>query len=234
MAAQRAAMLLLLLLGRAVGITSPALPARPASRPRPLVQPLLPEPPIVQPRVSLPRFTLPHTLGEPASRSRALLAACAASYGTNYALIKLLDGWAGSPATGAALRFSVAAAALLPALLVLGHEEPRLLSWPLARSGVEVGCWFACGYAVQAVALETSGAGMQAFLLSLAVVVCPVLECFVLGRSQPPRALLAAALAMAGVGTLECTGAHGISSQGDLLGLLQPLFFGTGFFRLER
>ena len=155
-------------------------------------------------------------------RARGTLAVVAAAYGTNYAFVKMLDVWAGSAAVGAALRFSVAAAALLPVLGVLCLREPRLTSWPLARSGLEAGACFAAGYGVQALALQTSDAGVQAFLLSLAVVVCPILEQVVCKTRQPPRVWLAAALAALGVLALECGSPAGFGSNpGDMLGMLQ-------------
>ena len=50
----------------------------------------------------------PHALGA----LRAQLGAVAAAYGTNYAMVMMREGWAGSTDVGAALRFSVAAAVL--------------------------------------------------------------------------------------------------------------------------
>ena len=90
----------------------------------------------------------------------------------------------------------------------------------------------------QAQALDGStAAGLTAFLCSLSVVVCPLLEAAILGRSQPATVWAAAALATLGVGALEMGAAPGgirALSHADMLGLLQPLFFGLGFFRLER
>jgi drug/metabolite transporter (DMT)-like permease len=95
--------------------------------------------------------------------------------------------------------------------------------------------YFAFGYLVQAAALETSSAGLQAFLLSLTVVVCPALESLFEGTRQPPRVWLAAALAATGVAVLECSiQSTDIGGSGAYLGLLQPIFFGIGFYRLER
>ena len=91
---------------------------------------------------------------------------------------------------------------------------------------------------MQATALETSAASLQAFLLSLSVVVCPVLEACVDGKRQPPRAWFAAGLSALGVACMELDGVSDVLaggvSQGDILGLLQPLFFGVGFWECER
>jgi drug/metabolite transporter (DMT)-like permease len=171
----------------------------------------------------------------PVARARATLAMVAAAYGSNYAMVKLIDVYTGSASLGAAIRFLIAAAVMVPPLVALGRKEPRLVQWPIASSGLGAGACFAAGYAVQASALETSDAGLQAFLLSLAVVVCPLLERLVAQRAQPPQVWLAAGLAACGVLVLECGAPSGFgAAPGDVLGLLQPLLFGAGFFQVER
>jgi drug/metabolite transporter (DMT)-like permease len=184
--------------------------------------------------------------------ARALLATVAALYGTNYASVKTLDELVGSSSAAASLRFALALAVAAPIAASVFAQRPRLASWSVARDGAEVGCWFWLGYATQAVALETSSAGLQGFLMSLAVVVCPLLEALIDRKTQPPRVWLAAALAAAGVGALEVGGPVG-AAPGDVIGLAQAAFFGMvrrrapppppappppsppqGFFRLER
>ena len=166
---------------------------------------------------------------------RILLLAVSAAYGTNYASVKLLGEWFSSPAEAAALRFGIALAALAPALTVLAARDPRYVSWPLARDGISVGVCFAAGYAVQALALETSQAAVQAFILSLTVVVCPLLEWLALGHPPRTRAAAAAALALAGVSIIEAGSfGSGAPSAGDALGLLQPVCFGSGFVVLAQ
>ena len=55
------------------------------------------------------------------------------------------------------------------------------------------------------------------------------------GKRQPAQVWFAAALAAAGVGLLECGGDQCFgAASGDMLGLMQPLFFGLGFYRLEK
>jgi len=167
--------------------------------------------------------------------ARTLLAVVAAVYGTNYASVKLLDEWVGVSSMAALLRFSLALVVVVPALLLTARREPRVLDTRVAADGLQVGLLFALGYVVQAVALETSQAGVQAFLLSLTVVVCPALQTCLDGVKQPARVWAASVLAALGVGLLESghLGGGGAVSQGDVLGLLQPIFFGAGFHRLE-
>jgi hypothetical protein len=119
--------------------------------------------------------------------ARTLLAGVAAVYGTNYAAVKSLDEWTGSSAAAATLRFALCVAVLAPCLAAAAHRHPSVVRWPLARDGLEVGFWFALGYVVQACALEHSPAGVQAFLLSLTVVVCPALESLLERTKQPVR-----------------------------------------------
>jgi drug/metabolite transporter (DMT)-like permease len=160
----------------------------------------------------------------------------AATYGSNYACVKLLDEWIGEPSIAALMRFGVACAVMLPALGYCGAQDQRYLRWPFIRDGFAVGVWFAAGYCAQAIALETSPAGMQAFLLALSVLVCPLLEQLIDHKEQPRRVWYAAVLAATGVAALELDGiTHGGGiSQGDIIGLLQPIFFGAGFFQCEK
>jgi len=169
--------------------------------------------------------------------ARLLLAAVAALYGTNYAAVKLLDDWVGMSSSAALLRFALATLITGPAMLLTARAEPRVLSASTARGGLLVGGLFALGYVVQAIALETSEASVQAFLLSLTVVVCPVLQTTLDGVVQPRRVWTASAVAVAGVALLEASHILGSDSagvtQGDVLGLLQPILFGAGFHFVE-
>lgn len=187
-----------------------------------------------------PPVALSLTNPEDSACARGLLAASTAIYGTNYACVKLLDEWVGSAADGTALRFTVAALFLVPMLVGLSRREPQLVQRQFALDGMEGGVWFFLGYVAQAVALETSSAALQAFLMSLAVVVCPILEAAILGRTQRASVWASALLATVGVAALEMGGATvdqaalGGPAPGDVIGLLQPLLFGIGFYRLER
>jgi drug/metabolite transporter (DMT)-like permease len=170
-----------------------------------------------------------------AMQARAGLGVVAAAYGSNYACVKLMDGWVGAPAQAALLRFAVAALVALPMLAHFSRTRADLVSWPVARDGLSVGLLFGVGCMVQAIALQTSAASLQAFLCSLSVIVCPLLDQIIGGNNQPPRVWGAAMIAVLGVACLEC-GNVGTASlaPGDVLGLLQPLLFGGGFWLCEQ
>lgn len=189
-------------------------------------------------------INLPAALDSPAAldaaganSARALLVAVTLVYSTNYPTVKLMNDWLSSAAEVSVLRFGVAFAALLPVLAVLGCQSPRFLSAKFARDGMLVGACFAAAYAAQATALQTSNAGLQAFLCGLSVLWCPVLESLVDGKHQPARVWVAALLAVGGIGTFELggllSGGGGLDGA-DLIGLVQPIGFGSGFFLLER
>ena len=102
---------------------------------------------------------------------------CAAIYGTNFACVKLLDD--AMPASqAAALRFGLAAAAMLPFTATASGAGAL-------GAGFEVGVWNALGYTAQAIGLAAAGAsaGKSAFLCSLAVVVVPLLDASLGGES---------------------------------------------------
>lgn len=164
--------------------------------------------------------------------ARLLLAGVAAVYGSNYCTVKLLDEWIGSAPAAATLRFALSLIVLMPVLAHVGRSDSRVFQWPIARDGLEVGVWFALGYVAQALALEVSPAGLQAFLLSLTVVVCPMLEAIFEGKQQPKRVWLAACLSAMGVASLEGGDLGGLGA--GAIGLWQPVLFGIGFYRLER
>jgi len=170
-----------------------------------------------------------------ATAARLSLALVAAAYGSNYACVKLMDEWVGTPAQAALLRFAVASAIAIPTLGYFAHTRKDLVSWPVARDGLSIGLCFGAGYIVQALALQTSSASLQAFLLSLSVIVCPLLDQLIGGKPQPARVWMAALIAVLGVGCLECGNlAAATLSQGDIIGLLQALFFGSGFWLCEK
>jgi len=156
-------------------------------------------------------------------KTRATLLGVAALYGTNFGSIKIMQESL-EPSTAALLRFTIALVALSPYLRTTPKE--------LIKPGLEVGLWVSLGYFVQGIGLETCDASTAAFLCSLAVVVCPLLDLFA-GEPVKFRSWVAAALAVIGVGVLELGGGSAPSS-GDLWALLQPVGFGMGFWKIER
>lgn len=157
-------------------------------------------------------------------KTRCILLAVAALYGTNFASIKVMQEQL-IPPDAALLRFTFALLALSPFLRTTPKE--------LWRPGIGIGIWVALGYIVQGVGLNSgSDASTAAFLCSLAVVVCPLLETLD-GKKVSTSTWRAAALAVAGVGILEVGG--GVSpSIGDLWSLAQPIGFGVGFWKIEK
>jgi drug/metabolite transporter (DMT)-like permease len=163
--------------------------------------------------------------------ARVGLALVAATYGSNYPFVKLMDTWVGTPAEAAALRFSIAALVALPTLAYLARTAPHLMSWSVAGDGLTIGALSGAGYAAQSIALRTSSASVQAFLASLSAIVVPVLNFVVNNSRQSVRVWVAAWFALAGVGCVQ--GQHLASAwpaAGDAIGLLQPIFFGSAYF----
>jgi len=158
-------------------------------------------------------------------KTRGVLLLVAALYGTNFGSIKVMQEQL-APSDAALLRFSFALLALSPFL----RTTPREM-W---RPGIGIGIWVALGYIVQGVGLDSgSDASTAAFLCSLAVIVCPLLEFVLDGKAVSANTWRAAAMAVAGVGVLEVGG--GVQpSIGDLWSLFQPIGFGVGFWKIEK
>jgi len=157
--------------------------------------------------------------------ARVTMIGVAAMYGTNFASVKILEE-AMPPSVAAALRFTIASIVLLP--LFRGASQKVVLP------SIQIGLLTAGGYYAQGMSLASGGAdaSTSAFLCSLAVVVCPLLDLVQgtrkLGRSEA----VAIALAVAGTGVLELTGS--VPGTGDLWAMVQPLAFGTGFWKVEQ
>jgi hypothetical protein len=101
-------------------------------------------------------------------RTRGVLLGVAALYGTNFGSIKIMQESL-DPSTAALLRFTLALGALSPFL----RSTPKAL-W---KPGIDIGMWVALGYVVQGVGLNNgSSASTSAFLCSLSVVICPLLN----------------------------------------------------------
>jgi drug/metabolite transporter (DMT)-like permease len=176
------------------------------------------------------------------NKARLALLCVSALYGTNFGCVKVLDE-AMSPAMAAALRFSLAAAAFVPLGLSTQFDCDERKA-QIIESGVLAGVFCFIGYLGQALSLLSTDASVCAFICSLAVVVVPIIDLMrssaevvtgappqkksKLGSAMPP-----ALLAVAGVGLLELGGAHS-PGIGDLLALLQPIFFGACFWKVEQ
>lgn len=162
-----------------------------------------------------------------------LMVAVAMLWGSNFPAVKAIMEGGVSPPEAAALRFSIAAAALSP-MLVTGGPLPAPLVW----GGLECGCWLALGYIGQALALQSTHAGVVAFIASLQVVLVPLLLTLTGAGRFTPRLALSAMLCVGGVGMLELGGTGVAGASGghgaELLALLQPVGFGTSYLRIER
>ena len=151
----------------------------------------------------------PETPGMMGDRTQGalLMLLVAILWGSNFPAVKAsLE--AGLPASAAAaMRFSIAAVALLPLL-----RDVRSMDRELVWGGLECGCWIALGYIAQALALGDLQAGAVAFLASLQVVFVP-LVLTAMGSTFTPRLALAAFLCIAGVALLELGGLSAQSAR---------------------
>ncbi len=161
--------------------------------------------------------------------ARGALLTVSALYGSNFGCVKILNH-ALEPSFAAACRFSLAGLVFLPYLLRQWRTSTALM-----LGGLEVGAYCAVGYWAQAKALLTSSASTVAFICSLAVIVVPLLDLLFSGKSHKSMqdAFVPAVLAALGVACLEL-GGQSLPGIGDLWAGLQPLFFGLGFWRVER
>lgn len=169
--------------------------------------------------------------------ARISLLTVSAFYGSNFGCVKILNQ-ALNPSVAAACRFTLAALIFLPFLLKtdFNPSDKTKSSMPIIMGGFEVGLYCAVAYWSQAQALITSPASTVAFICSLAVVVVPLLD-FAFKKDQKKDtmmlSILPALLAALGVACLELGGTEA-PGVGDLWATLQPLFFGLGFWRVER
>jgi len=162
--------------------------------------------------------------------ARMILISVSAFYGTNFGCVKIL-GDALDPSFAAFMRFGLASLLFFPYVVGVVKTNPKLI-----RGGLEVGIYNAIGYWAQSISLQTSHASTAAFICSLAVVVVPILDSLFDSQKSIDslkKSLLPALLAAAGVASLELGGAQ-LPGVGDLWAFVQPVFFGLGFWRVER
>lgn len=122
------------------------------------------------------------------------------------------------------VRFTVAAIAFAPWLRQL---NPRLIR----DAGLVGSIYFAqCAFLLSG--LETTSANRAAFILSLNVMLVPLLSGTILGRKLPTRILIAAGLAVVGIGVMSWEG--GGLSQGDLLVFICAVCIAVYILLLEK
>jgi drug/metabolite transporter (DMT)-like permease len=104
------------------------------------------------------------------STARALLVSCAALYGSNYPLTKLLqDSLHASFVT--ALRFVIASLFFIPATIkgLRGDAE-------LVAGSIELGVWCTIGFISQAIVLTKTSASKASFFCGLGVIMPPIFD----------------------------------------------------------
>ncbi|NER82825.1 MAG: DMT family transporter [Leptolyngbya sp. SIO1D8] len=126
-------------------------------------------------------------------------------WGTSFPLLKYIVNDL-SPAVILTVRFTIAAIAFAPWL--------RQINLGLLRDGALLGSLYFAECTVSLIALETISANRSAFIISLNVILVPLLGTL-LGRHLPMRVVIAALLAILGVGILSWEG--GGLSQSDVL-----------------
>ncbi|MGH7671905.1 MAG: DMT family transporter [Gemmatimonadales bacterium] len=152
-------------------------------------------------------------------RADALLLAATAVWGVSFVVVKgaLADS---SPLAFLTLRFALAAAVLAP---FTDLRTP--FSRAEIRGGLLLTVLLAIGFATQAVGLQYTTPARSAFIVALSSVLAPVVALVAL--RQRPRWLVAAAVAIAGLGIyfLTAPDAGGLN-PGDLWTLITAVVFG--------
>jgi drug/metabolite transporter (DMT)-like permease len=134
-----------------------------------------------------------------------------------------------SPMVFVAIRFTLAAAALLPFVA----RRPELFRPASVRAGAVVGGWLILGFALQTIGLVRTEPARAAFLTGVTVVLVPLLL-VVLHRKPPAAASLAGVvLATAGMLLLTRPSAGGLSA-GDALILLAAVAFALQVIAVDR
>lgn len=148
--------------------------------------------------------------------ARGILLLVAMIWATNFPAVKYLETLCFHPPCNhppsefALARFGVAGVVCLP--LLISQRKDIILA------GFECGLFITLGYITQAVALSSISAGKCAFICSLTVVVVPLLSALLEGKPIKPMNLVAAVMALCGVGLLE-----GLVDFNTLLGIKPAL-----------
>lgn len=175
------------------------------------------------------------------ARGVVLLVLVTCLWGSTFAVVKTL-GETLPPAVLIAWRFLIAAAALLPLLLLRPARPPQPErpaapgSWwqrgELWRDGAVLGAWLIAGYGTQTIALQTTSANRAAFFTALSVVLVPVWLVFVQRRRMPALLWTALPLAVAGLALLSWEG--GALVVGDAWALACAVTYAGFIVTLER
>ena len=104
------------------------------------------------------------------STARALLVSCAALYGSNYPLTKLLQDSL-NPAFVTTLRFIIASMFFLPSTIRGMRGESGL-----SKGSIELGIWCSIGFVSQAMILTKTSASKAAFFCGLSVLMPPIFD----------------------------------------------------------
>ncbi|CAB9519357.1 EamA-like transporter family [Seminavis robusta] len=158
--------------------------------------------------------------------ARGILLVVAMIWATNFPAVKYLETLCFHPPCNhppsefAFARFGVAAVVGLP---LLYKQRPDVI-----MAGFECGLFITLGYISQAVALSSISAGKCAFICSLTVVVVPILSALLEGKPIKPMNLVAAAMALCGVGLLE-----GLVDFNSLLGIAPAVADTTSTVAIE-
>lgn len=216
--------------------TTPSFPQSPPSTPLEISSSSPPTRKFFQKGVR--SFSLNGILDHPdLNMGRFLVLLASAIYGTNFAVVKLLDDTM-PLSISATLRFGLAAAVVSTIVLSREsddvepkvHKERNMAFW----GGVEIGLWYCIGYIAQAEGLQTVAAGKSAFFNALAVVVVPILDVLFKSKILSKIEIASVLMACVGVGLLELGPEGGLTiSSGDVLAFMQTIFFGMGYWRLE-
>lgn len=161
---------------------------------------------------------------------KLLMLAVCIIWSTNFSVIKLIlysvpDGLL-EPSLYLSIRFSIAAVLLSP--LLVGKYKNK----DLTLNGLLLGAAIFVGYLGQSLGLEVSTADKSAFFCSLHVVFVPLVN-QLLTKTFKLQTWVAVAFSVIGVALIELKGS--VQPEiGDLLLVLQPIGFGSGYLLLER
>lgn len=128
-----------------------------------------------------------------------------------------------------AFRFTIAA--LLLALIC--HKKLQNLSRNVVKEGAVLGFWLFFSYLVQTIGCQYTTAGKNAFLTTSYVVIVPFL-CWLLAKRRPDAfCVMAAVLAVIGIGLLSLQGDLSVN-KGDVLTLICAVGFALHMFYIDR